>query len=113
VLDYVTHVPDLPLWPGHSPRVGLGLWQSVAGTLVLEGALYGAGIYLYFCSTRARDRTGSLALPILLLLCAVMWASGPVAAPPPSVPALALFTLGVWLLVGWAGWADAHREAAG
>src|SRR5687768_4256927 len=28
VLDFVTHRPDLPLWPG-GPMVGLGLWNSV------------------------------------------------------------------------------------
>jgi membrane-bound metal-dependent hydrolase YbcI (DUF457 family) len=26
VLDFVTHAPDMPLWPGSSPRFGLGLW---------------------------------------------------------------------------------------
>src|SRR5690606_16750942 len=31
VLDAVVHVPDLPLWPGGGPLVGLGLWNFVAG----------------------------------------------------------------------------------
>src|SRR5262245_47114382 len=31
VLDFVVHRPDLPLYPGDSPRVGLGLWNSVPG----------------------------------------------------------------------------------
>src|SRR6266702_1654805 len=35
VLDFVTHRPDLPLWPD-GPRVGLGLWGSVAATLAVE-----------------------------------------------------------------------------
>ncbi|HET6543244.1 MAG TPA: hypothetical protein VFG46_22310, partial [Chryseolinea sp.] len=26
VLDVIVHVPDLPLYPGPSPKVGLGLW---------------------------------------------------------------------------------------
>ena len=30
VLDLVVHVPDLPLYPGDAPLLGLGLWQSVA-----------------------------------------------------------------------------------
>jgi len=34
VLDYVTHRPDMPLYPG-GPKVGLGLWRSVAGTIVV------------------------------------------------------------------------------
>jgi hypothetical protein len=111
VLDYVTHVPDLPLWPGRSPHVGLGLWQSVAGTLLIEGAMYLAGIYLYLRATRPRDRIGAVALGALLLLCAAMWAWGPIAAPPPSARALAWFTLGLWLFVAWAGWADNHCMA--
>ena len=28
VLDFATHVPDMPLYPG-GPKVGLGLWHSV------------------------------------------------------------------------------------
>ena len=30
VLDVVTHIPDMPLYPG-GPKFGLGLWNSVAG----------------------------------------------------------------------------------
>jgi hypothetical protein len=47
VLDFVTHAPDMPLWPGSSPRVGLGLWRSVPATFFVEGALFVAGIALY------------------------------------------------------------------
>jgi hypothetical protein len=42
VLDYVTHRPDLPLWPG-GPRVGLGLWNSVPATVAVEVAMYAGG----------------------------------------------------------------------
>ena len=31
-LDVLTHRPDLPLWPGGA-KVGLGLWNSIPGTL--------------------------------------------------------------------------------
>ena len=37
VLDFVTHAPDMPLWPGPSPRLGLGLWNSIPGTSIVEG----------------------------------------------------------------------------
>src|SRR5258705_13902806 len=36
VLDVSTHRPDMPLYPG-SVNLGLGLWNSVVGTLVVEG----------------------------------------------------------------------------
>src|SRR6266508_4359646 len=47
VLDVVTHRPDMPLYPG-SVRIGLGLWNSVPGTIAIEVAMYGAGLWVYF-----------------------------------------------------------------
>lgn len=111
VLDYVTHVPDLPLWPGHSPRYGLGLWNSIFGTLLVEGALFLGGIALYVRATRPVDRIGSWGLWTFLIVSAAMWASTPWSVPPPSPRALAWFALGAWLLVVWAAWADRHRAA--
>ncbi|MEO6068700.1 MAG: hypothetical protein ABIQ41_12070 [Gemmatimonadales bacterium] len=111
VLDYASHAPDLPLWPGNSPRLGLGLWSSIPGTLIIEGALYLAGITLYVTATKAKDRVGSIGLWAFLIFSAVMWVATPFSAPPPSVTALAWFALvGEWAFVAWAWWADAHRE---
>ena len=110
VLDFVTHAPDLPLVPWASPRVGLGLWNSIAATFVVEGALFVAGIALYLRATRARDRIGVWALWSLLGVSVVMWASGPFSSPPPSERAIGWVTLGLWLLVAWAAWADRHRD---
>lgn len=109
VLDFVTHAPDLPLAPWASPRVGLGLWNSIVATFVVEGALFAAGIALYLRATRARDRIGVWALWSLLGVSTVMWASGPFSSPPPSERAIGWVTLGLWLLLAWAAWADRHR----
>jgi hypothetical protein len=109
ILDWVSHLPDLPLYPGGSTLVGLGLWRSVPGTLLVEGILYLGAIALYFRATRASDRVGQVALPALLLLCAGMWASTPFGPPPPDPRTLAWSALGLWLFVTWAGWGDRHR----
>lgn len=111
VLDFITHQPDLQLWPGNPLRVGLGLWNTVPGTLSVEGLLFIAGIVLYLRATRPLDRVGSLGLYALLTVCTAMWASGPFGPPPPSPRALAWFALGLWLFILWAGWADAHRAS--
>lgn len=110
VLDFVSHAPDLPLWPWASPRVGLGLWNSIAATFVVEGTLFAAGIALYLRATRARDRTGVWAMWSLLGLSAVIWVAGPFSSPPPSERAIGWVTLSLWLLVAWAAWADRHRD---
>jgi len=36
VLDVVTHVQDMPVAPGVATMVGLGLWRSAVGTVIIE-----------------------------------------------------------------------------
>ena len=62
ILDLITHRPDLPLIPGCNVKVGFGLWHSLAGTLMLEVSIFILGIYFYLRATRAKNRTGSIAL---------------------------------------------------
>ena len=110
VLDLIMHAPDLPLWPGPSPLLGLGLWNVVAGTLLVEGALFLAAIALYTRTTSPVDRVGSIGLWTFLFFLTVIWVSGPWSPPPPSERVLAWVALSVWLLVGWAGLVDRHRR---
>lgn len=107
-LDFIVHRPDLPIYPD-GPLVGLGLWNSPAATVILEDAMYLAGIWIYQRLTRAKDATGrygfwSFVVVILLLYIAVI--AGP---PPPNVTALAASALVAWLFVLWAWWFDRHR----
>ncbi len=51
VLDLIVHRQDMPLFPGNSgglPRLGLGLWQVPATSIVVELALVLAGAYFYW-----------------------------------------------------------------
>jgi hypothetical protein len=112
VLDIVTHRPDMQLWPGSGARLGLGLWDSVVGTAVVEGGLFllGAAVYLRF--TRARDRVGRWATWLLLALLFALWANSLSGAPPPpSVRAMVLVSGALSVVVlAWFTWMDAHRE---
>jgi len=109
LLDLLTHRPDLPLWPG-GPVYGLGLWNSVAATLVLEGALIGIGLFLYLQATKANDRAGSLGLYALVALCTLLWVTQPWAPPPPSATAVAWGALILWVLPPWSRWVEKHRS---
>jgi membrane-bound metal-dependent hydrolase YbcI (DUF457 family) len=53
VLDWVTHASDMPLYPG-GPRVGLALWNSIPGTMIVELLMFGLGAGLYLRATRRR-----------------------------------------------------------
>src|SRR5919204_616466 len=76
---------DLPLYPGSSTLVGLGLWHSVLGTVVVEGAMFVAAVWAYASFTRPRDGVGRYALWALVLLLAVLYVSDLRSPPPPDV----------------------------
>jgi hypothetical protein len=111
-LDWITHRPDLPLWPG-GPLAGLGLWNSIAGTLIIEGALFVAAIETYRRGFVARDAIGRWAFGGLILLTTAIWITPPWSPPPPDTTAIAIVGLALWLLPLWAAWIDRHRTARG
>ena len=110
ILDFPVHTADLPLWPGGSTRVGLGLWNSIPATLILELGIFGGGLLLYIRQTRTRDRIGTWGLWSMVLVLLLIFASGYVTPPPPSPRAVAWSALGLWLFVPWSYWVDRHRE---
>ena len=108
VLDWITHRPDMPLYPG-GPMAGLGLWNSLVGTVVVEGAMFAAGAGLYLRSTRALDKTGRYALWALIGFLVLVYVLNLTSPPPPSIEAVAWVGQAGWLLLLWAVWADRHR----
>ena len=106
VLDYVTHAPDMPLWPGESPRYGLALWNSIPGTLIVEGAMWLIAIVLYLQIHPLRTTGRKITFWALVAVCTVMWATSPWSPPPPSERALGWFALIGWIVVPWAAAAD-------
>jgi len=109
LLDAVVHRPDLPLYPGGSPLVGLGLWSSVPGTLAVELSLFAFGVWLYVRTTRPADATGRWALWALVAFLTVVYLANVFGEPPPSVAAIAWVGQAQWLLVAWGYWVDRHR----
>lgn len=109
VFDWLTHRADMPLWPG-GPMFGLGLWNHVAATVAIEGAIFVAGIALYVRATRARDRIGSIGMWSFIAFLLVIYVANLSGPPPPNTNAIAWVTLLTWLFPFWAAWFDRHRE---
>jgi hypothetical protein len=102
VLDLITHAPDLPLTPGSMSFHGFGLWNSIAGTFLVESVLWIGGLALYLTARRPRDAKGQLALWTFVLFCTGVWASGPFSPPPPNAMAIAVVGVLMWLFPVWA-----------
>jgi hypothetical protein len=110
ILDWITHRPDMPLYPGGGPRLGLGLWNSIAGTMVVEISMLAVAVWLYARTTRDRDRIGQYAFLSYVLLLLVLYISDRFSTEPPSVNDI------IWpgiiaevVLLAWAWWFDHHR----
>jgi membrane-bound metal-dependent hydrolase YbcI (DUF457 family) len=110
VLDFLTHRPDMPLWP-EGPRLGLGLWNSVPATIVVELVLFASGLWLAASTTRARDAIGRWGFAGLAALLLAMYAGNVMSPPPPSMEAVGwVGAIGGLVLLALAVWVDRHRE---
>ena len=95
--------PDLPLLFEGSPKVGLGLYNSVPAALITEVGLFIAGVAFYLARTRPKDPTGTRAFWLMVLFLFAMMVPG-------ALPGLALLpTFAVLLLFPIGNWVDRHR----
>jgi len=109
-LDWLTHLQDLPLYPGGSARVGFGLWNTPPGTLAVELPMYAIGVWIYARTTRARDRIGRWGFIGLVAVLLGAYFASVAGSPPPSVPVLyAVAIVAAALILVWSAWVDTHR----
>ena len=110
ILDLITHRPDLPLSPWTEVKVGLGLWNSITLTMLIEGLIFLAGAYLYLKTTRAKNKQGTISLWSLFLFLIVVYLLNIFGSPPPSEKPIAIIGLLQWLIVAWGYWIDKNRN---
>ena len=111
ILDFISHRPDLPLFLGSdSLLVGLGLWNSIIATVIIESMIFIAGVYLYFAATKAKNKVGTYSLWSLLIFFTIIYLSNLFGPPPGSAEAVGYVSLAQWLLIAWAYWIDRNRS---
>lgn len=111
VLDFLVHIPDLPIFPGSELKVGLGLWNSFTATIILEGLIFGIGIYLYYKVTKTKNKTGTYSLIGLVVFLILIYISNLFGPPPDSVKAIGIVGNAQWLIILWGYWIDKNRMA--
>jgi hypothetical protein len=109
ILDVASHRPDMPVTLTGPQRLGLGLWNSLPATMIVELILFGAGVALYQRTTIPKDRSGTLAFAGLAAFLLIVYVANLFGPPPPSVAAVAWSAQAIWLLVAWGYWIDRHR----
>ncbi|TMA19264.1 MAG: hypothetical protein E6J88_18600 [Deltaproteobacteria bacterium] len=94
-LDVIAHRPDMPVFL-KGPYLGLGLWNSVPASIIVEEAMLAAGVYLYLKATTGDAKTG---LAIVVGVLAIMGVAGYVSPPPPSLTPVAISNLALSIVV--------------
>ena len=110
VLDVVSHRPDMPLAPGAPFKLGFGVWNSLAATLIVEGGLWLLAIALYVSATRPKGRAGVYAFWSGIVLLTLIWHGNITRGMDPDpvkagIGGLILFSL----IVAWAYWINRLR----
>ncbi len=113
LLDFVTHRADLPLFFGMN-KFGLGLWNSVSGTLIVEIGIFIAGVFLYLQASPRNTRKEKIIFWSLIGFLFVVYL-GNVFGPkvPLDTPSAAIAgpALAMWLIVLWAYFCDRNIRA--
>lgn len=110
VLDWVTHRADMPLYPGGA-KSGLGLWNSIAGTMIVEIAMFVAGVWIYMMATRAKNWVGGYIAWTFALFLLFVFVADRFSPPPESLHEVAQTGLiATAITVAWVWWFDRNRE---
>ena len=81
LLDLIVHRHDMPILPGNLgrlPRLGFGLWQFRAASVLLELLLVLLGAWYYWRAAKVvttaapRGRTKAIVSAVLIALCGVV-----------------------------------------
>ena len=113
-LDLIVHVADLPLTPFSDDKVGLGLWNHVVITLLLETAIFLVGTYIYITFTKAKNKIGKWGLWSLVILLLLITLSNTFGPPPPDSVMTLFVSLIVLMgiIISLSYWVDRNRAIA-
>jgi len=106
VLDWLVHIPEMPLLGNDSPMLGLGLWNNLPLALTLEVALVVIGFVFYILAVKPQTNLARYGLGGLLLFTATMTVMGMLFAqtPPPATGAAMSWIFQPLLICGLAYW---------
>jgi hypothetical protein len=105
LLDFVSHRPDMLLAPGTQAVFGLGLWNSIPATLVVEGGLWLFAIIVFARAFMPGKRVGTYAFWIGVVLLTLAWYGNITSGMDPNPVRAGISGLIFFLLmIAWAYW---------
>ncbi len=110
VLDFIVHTPDLLLIPGFDIKVGLGLWNSLIGSIAIELATLLVGCWIYLRSTSSGvGLVGKYGIYAFIILLALITVLTPFMTYPDVLMVVMISELMYIVLTSVAWWLDSKR----
>ena len=108
VLDWMVHIPEIPLLGESSLKIGLGLWNNLPLALTLETVLVVTGFAFYLFMVKPKTNLSRYGIGILLLFLTVLTVTGMLLGetPPPATGAAISWILEPLVICGLAFWFD-------
>jgi hypothetical protein len=112
-LDFIVHTPDLLLVPGIDVKIGLGLWNSIPATILIEIAILLIGGWIYFqLSTPSSGSVGKYGLSVFLIVLIILAIITPFQSFPDMLTVALVSELLYFLFALTAFWLDSQRSAS-
>ena len=105
--DLVVHIPDLPLASDNSRKFGLGLWDNIAATYLVEFGLLALGTWIYAHTKTKRHPLRTKRLAALIAVLTVLGLANLWAPPPTNMTVVGVSAIVMFLAMAWLGnWVD-------
>jgi hypothetical protein len=90
ILDFIVHVPELPVLGRGSRKLGLGLWNNMTAALTLEIILVLLGLVVYLPVAKQRGFTCRLGIVILMAIFSLLTVVAMTSSTPPDLTGAAV-----------------------
>jgi len=107
ILDFIVHVPELPVVGPNSYKLGLGLWNHMTIALPAEILLVVIGLILYLNGLRSKSFRNKYGVVILMIFFSILTIMGMTSTEPPNINAVAISWIAAPLVFAGLGfWLD-------
>jgi len=111
LLDVIVHRPDISLFGEDSIKIGLGLWNNVVFSYLLEAVIFIGGVWLYFKSGLLKTKKRKIILLLFAIFLLVMNLINLIGLPPQNTNMVALSGLGLYIIIALIGfWIDKQES---